>query len=137
LEVHHKEQLEIVEVAWDGNVTIQIDRAYQDSNKATDFGACVIALLLLRELTEFTAIQQSNVGTTIDYYLIRQGQPDDTFIFDNAGYLEVSGIRRETPDNTIEDRIKDKVKRLRKQEDLPTFISIVEFSRPWSKTIEI
>src|SRR5436309_7854259 len=73
LEVLHKDQQEIVEIAWDGSVTLRIDRAYQDTKKTTDFGACTIALLLMRELTEFTAIEQSNVGTTIDYYLIRQG----------------------------------------------------------------
>jgi hypothetical protein len=80
------------------------------------------------------AIEQSNIGTTIDYYLIRKTDyTDDTLIFNHSAYLEVSGIRRENEGNTVEDRIKDKERRLKKKEDLPAYISVVEFSRPWAK----
>lgn len=127
-------------VTWDGEVTEQILRSYCDEKKTTDFGACAIALLLIRELTEFTAIEQSNVGTTIDYYLINKEQtpPDDTLIFNGAvAYLEVSGIRQENEGNTVEGRIKDKKRRLNTPEDLPTIISVIEFSKPWAKMAQV
>lgn len=137
LESHHGELVENLEVHWAGELTEQLERSYRDDNKATDFGACVIALLLVRELTQYTAIEQSNVGTTIDYYLVNKDQQDDTLIFNHAAYLEVSGIRHESKDNTVEGRIKEKVDRLKKGEDIPALIVVVEFSRPWSKMIQL
>jgi len=140
MEVFHKGTFGIAEVCWDGSVTEQILRAYRDERKTTDFGACAIALLLIRELTEFTSIEQSNVGTTIDYYLVRKGQnqQNDTLIFNEyAAYLEVSGIRQENAENTVEDRVKNKVRWLKRADDLPVFITVVEFSRPYSKTVEV
>ena len=134
---YERSQLQF-EICWEGEVTPQIERAYRDKNKTTDFGACAIALLLIRELTELTAIEQSNVGTTIDYYLIRKTEyKDDTLIFNNSAYLEVSGIRCENENNTVEGRVEEKVHRLKKQEDLPTYISVVDFNRPWSKMVVV
>lgn len=75
---------------WNGEMTDDLSRSYVDQNKTTDFAACGIALLLVRETTEFTAIEQSNTGTTIDYYLGPKTD-DDTLIFNRTARLEVSG----------------------------------------------
>jgi len=56
-------------IFWKGEITDQILRSYRDTKRVTDFAACTIALLLVRELTEFTAIEQSCLGTTIDIIL--------------------------------------------------------------------
>lgn len=140
IEVQYRDTSETFVVLWEGEVTEQILRAYRDERKTTDFGACAVSLLLVRELTEYTAIEQSNVGTTIDYYLVKkeQAQQDDTLIFNGiTAYLEVSGIRCETLDNTVADRFKEKQRRLNPPEELPTIISVVEFSRPWTKMAEV
>lgn len=118
-----------VEVHWKGAVTPDLRNAYNDIGKMVDFGACTIALLLIRDLTEYTAVRQSATGTTIDYYL-QPKTSDELYIFENAVYLEVSGILTEASSNTINKRIKDKVKRLQQQPGDKTFIVVVEFGKP-------
>jgi hypothetical protein len=91
----------------------------------------------INNLTEFTAIEQSNIGTTIDYYLAPQNQ-DNTLIFNHAARLEVSGILEENPDNTVDKRIGSKIRRLKPDPNgaLPTFILVVEFSQPHAKMVQ-
>jgi hypothetical protein len=125
----------VFQIFWAGDVTDQLLNAYKEPNRCTDFAACAIALILVRELTEFTAIEQSCIGTTIDYYLTHQHQESD-LIFNHAARLEVSGILTENPDNTVEDRINRKIHRLKSENDLPNLIAVVEFSRPWSKMVK-
>jgi hypothetical protein len=138
LEVSHLGQSHVFEVIWDGEVTHQLLRAYQDDNKITDFAACTIALMLVTELSDYVAIQQSSVGTTIDYYLVsKEDSQDDTLIFNHSAYLEISGIRHENPSNTVEGRIREKKQRLKKPENKPTLISVVEFGRPYTRTVEL
>jgi hypothetical protein len=67
----------IFEICWDGDITEQLLRSYNEMNRATDFAACAIALIIVRGLTEFTSIEQACIGTTIDYYLVKQNQGDD------------------------------------------------------------
>ena len=62
----------VFKISWNGDVTDAIIRAYGDLKRATDNAACAIALLLVRELTNFTAIEQAYIGTTIDYYLAQR-----------------------------------------------------------------
>lgn len=84
-----------------------------------------------------TIVQQAQKGTTVDYYLASK-QGDDFLIFNNTARLEVSGILSETESNSVEDRIGDKRRRLKPDptSGLPTLISVVEFSQPWSKVVE-
>ncbi len=124
----------VFEICWTGEVTGQLLRAYRETTRSTDYAACAIALILVREVTEFTAIEQSCIGTTIDYYLIPQRQ-ESNLIFNHAARLEVSGILTENEDNTVEERIKQKIRRLKPVGDLPDLIAVVEFSKPWSKMV--
>jgi hypothetical protein len=89
------------QVHWVGEVTEQLERAYRETTRVTDFAACAIALILTRELTDFTAVEQSCIGTTIDYYLSPQKRDDD-LIFNFTARLEVSGILAENEDNTVD-----------------------------------
>lgn len=128
----------LVAVRWDGDVTQQLIRAYGDKKKAADFAACAIALLLIRELTEFTAVEQSSIGTTVDYYLSRKDAlQDDTLIFNNTARLEVSGILQENSGNSVGSRFGRKIRRLKSEGDLSDFIIVVEFSDPWSKMVRV
>ncbi|MEW6351190.1 MAG: hypothetical protein AB1646_19200 [Thermodesulfobacteriota bacterium] len=122
------------QISWTGDITEQLIKAHQDEKQTTEFGALAVALLLVRELTEYTAVEQASIGTTIDYYLRRQGADED-LIFNHSARLEVSGILRETEQNTVEGRIKQKLKRLKRERDLFDFIVVVEFSRPWTKMV--
>ena len=121
-------------VLWSGNVTEQMLRSYGDMQKTTEHAACAIALSLVYHLTEFTAIEQSAKGTTIDYFLGLKEDDDDTLIFNHKARLEVSGILKEDKSNTVEKRIREKLKRLA-PDDLPALIVVVEFSKPRSKMV--
>lgn len=121
-------------VFWEGQVTDRHIKAFGgNKNKTTEIGATPIALLLILEVTDFTAIEEAPVGTTVDYFLTSK-EIDDTYIFNNIeAYCEIRGIREEKEGNTIRRAVADKVKRLKKQEDLPTYIVVVEFSKPFSR----
>ena len=124
------------EVFWGGDISDRILYAFRDTNKAVDFAACAIALILVCELTDLTAIEQSVVGTTIDYYLGSQDDADDVLIFNRKARLEVSGILTENEQNTVDDRVRTKLRRLDKKDSLPALIVVVEFGQPWSKLVQ-
>ena len=126
---HYDDSFASFQVFWDGKVTEELRRAYADLVKTTEYAACAIALLLVRELTDFTAIEQATRGTTIDYYLANRKMDD--LIFNYAARLEATGILREDESNTVENRLEEKSKRLKP--GLPTYIIVVEFSRPKSR----
>ncbi len=121
-------------VLWSGDITEQMLQSYSDLPRAVDHAACALALSLVHHLTEFTAIEQSAKGTTIDYFLGLKEDDDDTLIFNRKARLEVSGILQENRSNTVDKRIREKLQRLA-PDDLPALIVVVEFSRPWSKMV--
>lgn len=121
-------------VHWEDIVTREHYMSYGGNNqRTTELGATAIALILIREVTEFTAIQEASIGTTVDYFLTSK-EIDDTYIFNNnQAYCEVRGIREEKKGNTINQAVKKKVDRLNVPEDLPTYVVVVEFSKPFSR----
>jgi hypothetical protein len=135
LSVHRNDAVVRFEIRWAGETTEQLGRAYRDPIRLVDNAAWAIALLVVREMTPFTAVEQSVVGTTIDYYLARQDRSDD-LIFNSIARLEVSGILTENEENTIDKRVAQKRRRLRREADLLDFIVVVEFGRPWSKLVD-
>lgn len=134
LPIYYENGNDIFEILWEGEVTEELIRIYGDLRRATDNAACALALQFINKITEYTAFEQSSIGTSIDYYLTRQ--KEDILIFNRAARLEVSGILEENEGNTVEGRISRKIKRLKDDDDLPTFIIIVEFSKPWSKMVQ-
>jgi len=134
LRVKHGDENDHHRVLWSGEVTEEVLRAIAEPIQATNHGACAIALLLVRELTEFTAVEQAAIGTTIDYHIALKGRSDD-LLFNDTARLEVSGILKENPSNSVEQRLKRKIKRLKPKEGPPALIVIVEFSEPWSTVV--
>lgn len=128
------------DVYWKNEVTEKIKRLFRgNGNQTTEQGATTLALLILPLVTEFTSIEEAPVGTTVDYFLVSD-ESDDTYIFDNIeAYCEIRGIRRESKGNTIRGAITEKARRLKKGRetgaigDLPTYIVIVEFNKPFSR----
>jgi hypothetical protein len=115
-------------------VSARMRRAYFDLQNATELGACGIALLLARELTGLTAIQQSRKGGGFDYWLGPANQPADTLAFQNSARLEVSGILSGT-ETQMSTRLKQKVDQMEPSDDtgLPGIAVVIEFSRPQAK----
>lgn len=134
LKVFHSDSYREFGICWNGEVTDELRRAYADLVRATDNAACAIALLIIREITEMTAVEQAIRGTTIDYYLSHKMQEDE-LIFNYAARLEVSGILRENESNTVNGRVKEKINRLKP--GLCTYVIVVEFSNPMSKVVKV
>lgn len=135
IEVKHSDYAHVFEVQWVGDVTDHMRNAYTDLIKATDHAACAFALLIVREITEFTAVVPSAIGSTIDYYLAPDSQ-ENTLIFNHAARLEVSGILVENENNSIQKRIRAKQRRLRTEEGLRDFIFVVAFNIPRAEMAE-
>ncbi len=92
------------------------------------------------EFTEYVGVTQSAKWNGFDYYLTT-ANTDPNLIFNDAANLEVSGIQAENEGNTIIIRIQSKRRRLQRirsaslgtTSDLPTYICVVEFSKPQAK----
>ena len=112
-------------------VTESMRRAHFDKQKATELGACGVALLLTRELTGLTAIQQSRKGTGFDYWLGPESAPPDALPFEHSARLEVSGILSGT-DSQFKTRVKKKLVQSKPSDStrLPAIAAVVEFGRP-------
>lgn len=128
---------EYIEVQWTSEITTQMKMTHADLVQATEFGACAIALLIIRDITKYTAVSRAVIGTTIDYYLapkdsIEEFLSEETLIFNQSVLLEATGILKETKSNSVYSRMNKKLDRLKNPKNLRTFIIVVEFSKPWS-----
>ncbi len=119
-----------IPLQWDLPVTNQMRRSWADLPEATELAATGIALLLVLELTNYTVIQRSQKGTGIDYWLGSRAE-DSSLPLRDVARLEVSGILKTDNENVITTRIQQKrVQTGISTHPLPTYIVVVEFSRP-------
>lgn len=107
-------------------VTGQMRGAHVDPRKATESGACGIAILSIQTLTGLKVLEQAMVGTGFDYWLTsNQG----SLPFQGAVQLEVSGVRRGDA-RSVQARMRQKFRQTtRSGSGFPLFIAVVEFSR--------
>lgn len=116
-------------LTWTSIVDNQVLRNWKDLQEATEYGATAIAILLAKELTEFTCIERSSKGLGFDYWL---GDENDFGIFQNKAKLEISGILEESETNTLETRTKIKESQTKKSAflNMNAHICVMEFSNP-------
>ena len=122
-------------VEWTNEVNASILDSHFDEKRTTDFGTMGVAVLLVCNLTDYTKIITSRTHNGCDFELIKVDN-DLNFIISR---LEVSGIRKATPQNTVESRLKIKERQILKNADSDTicYISIIEFSKPEAKFIQV
>ncbi len=119
----------IFRVFWNIEITKQTRRAWNDTQELTEYGAAGITILLIQELTEFTVIKRARKGEGVDYWL---GYKSDKPPFRNKARLEVSGIL-EGDELKIKARLKRKTEQAKRvKSKLPTYIAVIEFSKPVS-----
>jgi hypothetical protein len=106
---------------------------YKESKKIIEHAAETISFFLCSKFTNYTVIEEALIGTGIDYWLgydeVNQLYNPKNFI---QARLEISGIEKESPANSLQKRVKEK-KQQSKASDyskLPAYISVVEFSTP-------
>jgi hypothetical protein len=111
----------------------QMKRSLADLQEATERGACGVAILLIRELTEYHVVERARKGTGIDYWLaVRQDER-----LGLAARLEVSGILP-GDEKLIEKRLKQKLDQTRRSDGtlLPAFVVVVQFSGPVAAVVK-
>lgn len=112
---------------WDLTVDDALKNTHRDENRTTDFGSMCLALLLANELILANGIwMSSKKGEGVDFWLI------DPMTFTAIARLEISGLRKETPSNTLANRIKVKLKQVEQSDDsgVSAYIAIIEYSKP-------
>ncbi|HFA47536.1 MAG TPA: hypothetical protein ENJ95_00805 [Bacteroidetes bacterium] len=87
---------------WTDVIDDRTKQAWADEKEATEYAATAIAILLVRELTEFELSKRLRQGDRADYFLAKKNAPS---ALAPEGFLEVSGIFEETPGNTINMRL--------------------------------
>jgi hypothetical protein len=117
-------------VQWEGGLSLQMLHSMNDEERAVDFGAMCIALLLVMHRTEYQYFIFSKKGTGIDFLLFR-ATPKDAKQKPDA-LLEVSGIGKPSRTNTITIRYKSKKEQVKQSDHLnvPVYIVITEFNHP-------
>ncbi len=117
-------------VSW-SQVTKQQIQAHNDLQDATEFGACGLAIILVRDQTGHVVVERSRKGTGFDFWL---GDEDD-LLFEGKARLEVSGILA-GGEPEISSRVAMKVKQISRSDGvLPGYIAIVEFSGPRARVL--
>jgi hypothetical protein len=114
---------------WNSAVNTQVKRNWTDSDEATEYGATAIAILLVKHLSEYECIERSSKGLGFDYWL---GEENTLEIFQRKARLEISGILKESPTNTLENRTKIKEDQTKKSSflNMSAHICVMEFSNP-------
>ena len=130
----------ILTVSGDSDVDFQIDwtrtvnkSGYKEPKKIVEHSAEAISFFLSYRLTEYEVAEEALIGTGFDYWLCYK---QDNDLYDPQNFmqarLEISGINKEAPTNTINQRIKIKNNQTQISDklNLPAYISIVELSFP-------
>lgn len=117
-----------ISLHWDDYYDESIDRTWKEINYCTDHAAVCVSCMLAINETEYTIIERSCKGDGFDYWLGKKGDG----LFGHAARLEISGILQESTTNTVEKRLKIKIKQTEQSDEsrLPAYISIVEFGKP-------
>ena len=118
------------------DVTDLLKRCWNDLPYTTEQAAYGIAILLICELTEFTAIERAKKGTGFDYWLGKKEFEED-LPFKREARLEVSGILLGSK-ALLENRMKIKLKQTIPSDGtaLPAYTVVVEFSQPISQVVK-
>lgn len=118
---------EIFPLDWD-LVTDEIKRTWRDEEKATEYGAMGIAVILIGKIVGLTALEISRKNNGFDLWLTAA----DSELFDRAARLEVTGIRNGN-NSQKRRRMNEKLTRLQQYiNPLPAYIIVVEFGEPGS-----
>jgi hypothetical protein len=116
-------------ISWTSIVNDQVKRNWTDNEEATEYGATAIAILLSSKMSTYNCIERSSKGLGFDYWL---GDEDSIGLFQRKARLEISGIFKESPTNTLKIRLKGKEAQTKKSEHLKmnAHICVTEFSNP-------
>ncbi|MDX1975014.1 MAG: hypothetical protein SFT92_04995 [Rickettsiales bacterium] len=119
---------ETILLEWNA-VDEQQRKAHKDIHEATEYGACGLAILLVKKLTGKVVLERSYKGSGFDYWLGDENH-DSADLFAGKARLEVSGML-EGNKNALNARVKQKKSQIQPSRHLaPGFVAVTEFSNP-------
>lgn len=112
--------------------------AWRDLDEAVEYGACGVAVLVVRELKGLLVASRSAKGTGFDFWLGNGSSGESGgLLLQNKFRLEVSGIRKGSKP-LISKRIKQKLKQTEQSAGcFPAIVVIIEFRKPQSHVEEL
>jgi len=122
----------VASIQWeDFTIGTQTIRAWGEPREMTEYAACGLAIVIILACTSFTVIERSYQTTGFDYWLGHK----DSQLFEYHGRLEVAGLRSASI-SEISATMKRKSKQTRTSDhlEIPAYIAVVEFSRPYANT---
>jgi hypothetical protein len=124
------------ELFWRDEMTEQIRKTWKDEKEAAEYGASAIAILVLLALTKFVISERGVQMGVADYLLTtRENNANLSNLKSPSAHLEVSGIWKEHPKNTINMRLNAKKKQVKQAIEAGETVLIVvtEFGIPKAK----
>ena len=121
---------EVIELDWDSNFSTA---AMKEEVYMAYHGGESIAMFIMSVLCGFKYVEQSEIGTGVDYCFNMTEPDEDNLNFLEGGhYVEISGILKETKSNTLKGRIKDKHEQINKggNKTFPSSVIVTLFSGP-------
>lgn len=111
--------------------------AHHDLQDATEYGACGLAILLVKQLTGKVVLQRSRKGSGFDYWVgdessseVGDENSSDADLFAGKARLEISGIL-EGSRNSLNARVKQKKIQIQPSRHMaPGLVAVAEFSNP-------
>jgi len=127
--INEKIEEEII-LTWNSNFS---SAAMKESVDMANHGGVAIAFFLMSSLLDYKYVEQTEIGDGVDYrFKINESNDDDLNFLDDYHYVEVSGILKESPTNTLRRRIKDKHNQIKKgrKKDKSSSVVVTLFSEP-------
>ena len=123
-----------VELRWNTSVDDQMRRTWSNHNATVENAAICLVALLVNQLTPYMALEQADINSGIDYWLMSKSTPE---MLKKSGRLEVSGIFSGTSAQ-IARRFQMKLIQSDQSDatNLPAIIGIAEFSKPQTRLEE-
>lgn len=121
-------------VEWTQEIGSLEKTSWGDLKEAVEYGATALAMLLMMELTQFDSFKREDQLEGIDFELSQHKKQTPK---DQNAKLEISGILKETPDNTVHIRVNMKERKIKKRGNLnlQVYVVVVEFGTPKAKII--
>ncbi len=126
-------------IVWTFEIGQPKKMGWGDSREAAEFGATALALLLISVLTNYHEFERKEQGDGYDFNMWKNVSENEVMKnIEERARLEISGIFKEAPGNSVQARIAIKKRQTTKShgQNLPLFIVVVEFKTPKAKIIQ-
>lgn len=122
------------QLSWSSNFS---KAAMREAKDIANQGGVALAWFVMSVIKGYGYVEQTEIGDGVDYFFkVNEPNDEELNFLDEAHYVEVSGLLKETKGNTLKKRVDDKHKQIDRGEkrDKPSSVIVTLFSHP--KTIK-